>query len=100
MNTWNHLTVCKQISSKSSFKKTYLQTIHLQLIFIKKDLALKKQIWYTIKYQPINNIYLDTIVLFAYLSFFNEALWLLYSSFQGRSVDLVYIISGLLQRLG
>ena len=39
-NTWNHLTVCKQISSGLS-KNYYLQTIHLQIvclmyIFIKR----------------------------------------------------------------
>ena len=29
-NTWNHLTVCKQMKSGSF--KIYLQTIHLQII--------------------------------------------------------------------
>ena len=32
-NTWNHLTMRKQISS-GSFQKCYLQTIHLQIIHI------------------------------------------------------------------
>ena len=31
--TWNHLTVCKQMSS-GLFEKCYLQTIHLKIIHI------------------------------------------------------------------
>ena len=31
-NTWNHLIANKQMSS-NSFKKSYQQTIHLQIIY-------------------------------------------------------------------
>ena len=42
-NIWKHLTVCKQIIS-ISFKDSYLQTIHFEIIYMyKEDLTLNNQ---------------------------------------------------------